>query len=119
MQEATRVTRYPLGRRPDDLAEVLALLSVAGPGVSALCALGRVSGGPASYPFWVFTTPDGAGIERYVPAMPLRKETARYARLQRTVGAYRMVMGQSRQDDLLRYAGPDVADWYRIDLTPP
>ena len=67
-------------------------------------------------PFWVFT--GDAAIERYVPAMPLSRELQQYRRLQRTVGAYRMVIGQPRQDDLIRYVGED-ASWLRIDLTPP
>ncbi|GAB3488115.1 DEAD/DEAH box helicase [Flexivirga lutea] len=66
-------------------------------------------------PFWVFT--GDAAIERYVPAMPLSRELQQYRRLQRTVGAYRMVIGQPRQDDLIRYVGED-ASWLRIDLTP-
>ena len=62
----------------------------------------------------------GASIERYVPVAPLSKEAARFARLLRTVGAYRLVLGQPRQEDLLRYLGDDVArlDWLSIDLTP-
>lgn len=67
-------------------------------------------------PFWVFT--GDAAIERYVPAMPLSREAQKYRRLQRTVGAYRMVLGQPRQDDLIRYLGDD-ASWLGIDLTPP
>jgi len=71
-------------------------------------------------PFWVYAPEGGATIERYVPAAPLSREAARYARLLRTVGAYRLVMGQPRQEDLLRYLGDDVAtlDWLHIDLTP-
>jgi hypothetical protein len=68
-------------------------------------------------PFWIFTRPDGAAIERYVPAMPLSRETLQYKRLLRTVGAYRLVIGQPRQDDLIRYVGEDL-DWLRIDLSP-
>lgn len=71
-------------------------------------------------PFWVYAPEGGFHIERYVPASPLSRETARYRRLLRTVGAYRLVMGQPRQEDLLRYLG-DMAqelDWLRIDLTP-
>lgn len=68
-------------------------------------------------PFWIFTRPDGAVIERYVPALPLSKEAQQYRRLLRTVGAYRAVIGQPRQDDLIRYVGED-AEWLRIDLTP-
>lgn len=69
-------------------------------------------------PFWIFTRPGGAVIERYVPALPLSKEAQQYRRLLRTVGAYRAVIGQPRQDDLIRYVGEDV-EWLRIDLTPP
>lgn len=69
-------------------------------------------------PFWIYTRPEGAVIERYVPALPLSREAQQYRRLLRTVGAYRLVIGQPRQDDLVRYVGGDV-DWLRIDLTPP
>jgi hypothetical protein len=68
-------------------------------------------------PFWIFTRPNGAVIERYVPALPLSREAQQYRRLLRTVGAYRLVIGQPRQDDLIRYVGEDVS-WLRIDLTP-
>lgn len=71
-------------------------------------------------PYWVYTRPNGAAIERYVPALPLSREEQHYRRLQRTVGAYRMVIGQPRQDDLLRYVGDNGSDlsWMRIDLAP-
>ena len=68
-------------------------------------------------PFWIFTRPGGAVIERYVPALPLSREAQHYRRLLRTLGAYRLVIGQPRQDDLIRYVGQD-ASWLRIDLTP-
>lgn len=68
-------------------------------------------------PFWIFTRPDGAVIERYVPALPLSREEQQYRRLLRTVGAYRLVIGQPRQDDLMQYVGEDVS-WLRMDLTP-
>lgn len=68
-------------------------------------------------PFWVFAPEGGARIERYVPAQPLSREQQQYERLQRTVGAYRMVLGQPRQADLIRFVGDD-ADWLRIDLSP-
>lgn len=77
-------------------------------------------------PYWVFTRPSKDGtptydpdvIERYVPALPLSRELQQYHRLQRTLGAYRMVMGQPRQEDLVRYVGSMDADM-TIDLTPP
>jgi len=67
-------------------------------------------------PFWLYEGP--AAIERYVPAMPLSRESRQYRRLQRTLGAYRAVMGQPRQDDLIKLMGEDI-DWPRIDLRPP
>ena len=68
-------------------------------------------------PFWIFTRPGGAVIERYVPALPLSREAQQYRRLLRAVGAYRLVIGQPRQDDLIRYIGEDIS-WLRINLTP-
>lgn len=71
-------------------------------------------------PYWIYAPESGACIERYVPAMPLSKEELRYRSLLRTVGAYRLVIGQPRQEDLLRYVGPSEQDldWLKIDLTP-
>lgn len=77
----------------------------------------RAEGDSDIKPFWIFTRPDGAVIERYVPALPLSREAQQYRRLLRTVGAYRAVIGQPRQDDLIKYVGGD-AEWLRIDLTP-
>jgi len=57
-------------------------------------------------------------IERYVPRLPLSQEVGKYERLKRTVAAYRMVIGQPRQDHLMGYVGDDV-DWLEIVLTPP
>lgn len=72
-------------------------------------------------PFWIFASRNGARIERYVPALPLSKEAQRYRRLLRSVGAYRLVIGQPRQEDLLHYIGADTAreaSWLRLNLTP-
>jgi hypothetical protein len=46
---ALRRHECQLGRPPTDLSDVLAELAVAGPGSSALRALGRVCGGPTAY----------------------------------------------------------------------
>ena len=73
------------------------------------------AGSPLISPYWVFE--GEASIERYVPAMPLSREAQQYRRLQRTLGAYRSVMGQPRQEDLIQLLGPD-AEWPVIDLTP-
>jgi hypothetical protein len=72
------------------------------------------------HPYWVFPDPDGHAIERYVPALPLSREAHAYRRLRRTVGAYRLVLGQPRQEDLLRYLGKDARamEDLLIDLSP-
>ena len=69
-------------------------------------------------PFWVYAPEGGSVIERYVPAMPLSRELQHYRRLQRTVVAYRQLLGQPRQDDLVAAVGED-AEWMRVDLAPP
>lgn len=72
-------------------------------------------------PDWVYARPGGATIERYVPAMPLSRESVRYQRLLRTVAAYRLTLGQPRQEDLVRYLSDGAADGevLQIDLAPP
>ena len=86
-----------------------------------LAAADRPEGESMIHPFWVFPLTDGYRIERYVPALPLSREAVAYRRLMRTVGAYRLVIGQPRQEDLLRYLGSDaeaLSDLF-IDLSPP
>ncbi|OPZ86203.1 MAG: ATP-dependent helicase HepA [bacterium ADurb.Bin429] len=78
-------------------------------------------------PFWVYPLKDGAAIERYVPALPLSRDQARLEHLRRALAVYRMVFGQSRQDDLVAYLQsrlPEtdlqaLTDELRIDLSPP
>jgi len=81
----------------------------------------RPAGETELTPYWVYPDPEGAAIERYVPVMPLSKEALKYRRLLRTVGGYRMVIGQPRQEDLLRYLGERGVDAaaIAIDLRPP
>ncbi|WP_062287467.1 helicase-related protein [Demequina phytophila] len=69
-------------------------------------------------PFWVFAPEGGAKIERYVPALPLSRELQHYRRLLRTVVAYRQLLGQPRQDELIQALG-QASEWMRIDLSPP
>lgn len=54
-------------------------------------------------PFWVYTCDGGSQIERHVPALPLSREVERFAVLRRSLAVYRMVFGQSRQEDLTAY----------------
>lgn len=74
------------------------------------------NGSSAISPYWVFPLDGGAAIERYVPSLPLSKESHAYKRLMRTVGAYRLVLGQPRQEDLLRYLGDRAGDLKDLEI---
>jgi hypothetical protein len=53
-------------------------------------------------PFWVF--PGGNyKIQRHIPAYPLSKDGERLDSLKNSLVTYRLVFGQPRQEDLLRY----------------
>lgn len=77
-------------------------------------------------PFWVYTAPNGAAIERYVPSYPLSRDIERFKSLKESLAIYRMVFGQPRQEELLSYLRKTVppekvqalADALRITLTP-
>ena len=77
-------------------------------------------------PFWLFPLPDGAHIERHVPALPLSRDANQLRALKRSLAVYRMVFGQPRQDDLmaflLKHCTPDklqeIKPLLRIDLSP-
>jgi hypothetical protein len=85
-----------------------------------LAASDRPDGLSEIYPSWIPPLAGSARIERYVPALPLSKESHALRRLLRTVGAYRLVLGQPRQEDLLRYLGDRAAelDDLTINLEP-
>jgi hypothetical protein len=77
-------------------------------------------------PFWLM--PEGeAKIERHVPALPLSRDRRQRDELLRSLVFYRMVFGQSRQEDLVAYLrdhlpAADVERLSRelqIDLRPP
>jgi len=78
-------------------------------------------------PFWIYPVEGGFRIERYVPALPLSRDSARLEALLRSLVVYRAAIGQPRQEDLvnylLRHLPEDevgaVVDALRIDLTPP
>jgi hypothetical protein len=77
-------------------------------------------------PYWIYPIENGARIERHVPALPLSRDAERMEILRRALVAYRMVFGQSRQEDLLnfllKHLPPDqvesTAKALRIDLAP-
>lgn len=45
----------------------------------------------------------GSAIERYVPTLPLSRDAERIANRRGALALYRMVFGQPRQDELVRY----------------
>lgn len=78
-------------------------------------------------PFWVFAVDEGARIERYIPALPLSRDLEHYEALRRSLAVYRMVFGQSRQEELTTYllsrlSGDKVetlSGLLRVNLEPP
>ena len=78
------------------------------------------------FPFWI--TPFGsARIQRHVPAIPHSRDVLQHAELLRSLVLYRMVFGQNRQEDLMRFLLSQLtaeeitaaAEHWRIDLSPP
>ena len=75
-------------------------------------------------PYWLF--PGEAKIERHVPALPFSREVERLYGLRRALAIYRMVFGQSRQEDLITYLLAQIPEAKRdeivaelqIDLSP-
>ncbi len=54
-------------------------------------------------PYWLYPVEGGARIERHVPAIPLSRDLTRLIALRKTLAVYRMVFGQARQEDLVRF----------------
>jgi hypothetical protein len=93
----------------------------------AVFALGRARR-PSSkndlVPYWVF--PGEAKIERHVPRLPFSRDVERLDGLRRALAIYRMVFGQSRQEDLIAYLLAEIPEAERdaivaelqIDLSP-
>ena len=86
------------------------------------------SGDTDLVPYWIFEPKSGGHkVLRHVPALPLSRDAGHLENLRRTIVAYRMVLGQPRQEDLVNYLtcrlGRDVTPGellsYRIDLSPP
>lgn len=75
-------------------------------------------------PYWVFQ--GEAKIERHVPLLPFSREVDRLYSLRRALAIYRMVFGQSRQEDLITYLLTQIPEGERdkivaelqIDLSP-
>lgn len=76
------------------------------------------------YPYWI--APGPYKIRRHIPALPHSREQAHKYDLLRTLTVYRMVFGQSRQEDLVQYLlrslppdrVADIVERCRISLAP-
>jgi hypothetical protein len=77
---------------------------------------GRRAGASDIVPYWVYTIPGGAQIERHVLAHALSRDVVRLHALLKSLTLYRMAFGQARQDDFVRYLQDRVpeSDWTRI-----
>jgi len=77
-------------------------------------------------PYWIFEPEDRLKINRYVPALPLSRDKEMLKNLRGSLAAYRMVLGQPRQEDLVNFLqqrfeeGFDSDEFlkFRIDLAP-
>jgi hypothetical protein len=87
---------------------------------------GRLADENDLVPYWVYTAPNGATIERYVPCYPLSRDIERFKSLKDSLVLYRMVFGQPRQEELLSYLArvvpperiPLLAEQLKISLAP-
>ena len=78
------------------------------------------------FPFWI-APGQTAKIERHIPALPLSREQVQKQNLRKSMVLYRMVFGQSRQEDLIEYLlsrfpldkAEQLVQLCRVDLTPP
>lgn len=77
--------------------------------------------------YWLFEPAEnGAKIERHVPIMNYSREESHFSRLKKMLVIYRLVFGQPRQEDLLKYLTEQLAsekedykvDSWRISLAP-
>lgn len=66
------------------------------------------------FPDWVYPGP--ASIQRLVPLLPMSRGTQHYRRLLKTLGAYRLTLGQPRQEELIAYVGERAE--LALDLAP-
>lgn len=86
----------------------------------------RPAGSNDLWPFWIYETEGGVTIERIVPTLPLSREIGHLDQLKRSLVAYRSVIGQPRQQELLEYLtsrlSPSelsrIVDEFAVDLSP-
>jgi hypothetical protein len=129
-QREGRVHRYKGHAIRKNLAEAFAIEALSQTGSDAwetVFSIGCAKRCPTEndlVPFWLF--PGNAKIERHVPALPFSREVERLHKLRRSLAIYRMVFGQSRQEDLIAYLLAEIPEAecaaivkeLQMDLTP-
>ena len=129
-QREGRVHRYKGHAVRKNLSAKYAAEALLEPGADAwekAFELGRAGRSPEEndlIPYWLF--PGDSKIERHVPALPFSREVERLHGLRRSLAIYRMVFGQSRQEDLIAYLLAEVPEGERaaivaelqMDLSP-
>jgi len=87
----------------------------------------RPAGANDLEPDWIFDTKGGYKIERQIPLLPLSREIGQLAWLKKTLVAYRSVIGQPRQEELIEFLArqfseeemTEFTEECAIDLSPP
>lgn len=92
-----------------------------------LAKANREEGQSDLVPYWIYEPEGGYKVYRHIPLVPLSRDSERLTYLTKSVAAYRMVLGQPRQEDLVTYLVGKLKDDPRcesifgcqIDLSPP
>jgi hypothetical protein len=79
------------------------------------------------FTFWLYPLADGAMIEHRVLEIPLSKDEDKLRNLRRSLAVYRLVFGQSRQEDMVEFLPRSISEnqvnsicsILRLDLSPP
>lgn len=81
-------------------------------------------------PYWIYCSSENEPkyqINRHIPALPMSRELIQLEKLRNSLVSYRMVFGQSRQEDLVQYLQDQVESGlvdieellkFKIDLSP-
>ena len=85
------------------------------------------SGSAGIRPYWIFEVENGYKIERCIPMLPMSREIGQLEWLKKTLVAYRSVIGQPRQQELVDFLAQHLSEEemerfsqsVSIDLSPP
>ena len=129
-QREGRVHRYKGHAIRKNIAARYGLVGLKGQSVrmgdpwAQLFRLASEEGGSQSelVPYWIYSLPGGAKVERRVPILPFSSEATKYPGLKASLAVYRLAFGQPRQEDLLAHLksipSSELDEW-RISLEPP